>query len=318
MKPHRLVVLLVMSLAAGLVSIVSPTAAYATDRNPCQGLGIVKPKDLDQEIPVILVHGFRGGASDWGTIDEVDSFFRKVDNIPGAKVVQSFQYNSWKWVDAQQNGPRLAKLIDCYAHFSYQNGGSRQVILVGYSMGGLVIRDAISRQSYDGQWAIQDRVAQVITIGTPHMGATLPLVYGLAWKTHLNNFIPGSEALQKLAHVPSDIPSFTIAGDVTKVYVNEKGKETKRERLYDDTLVATNSAHFDSNALAGGGERTFSCDKQYKARRINSLFYSYVTYDSKEVGCEHSALIRNQSNGVRQAVVDAITAYLIWHDTPRD
>ncbi len=45
-----------------------------------------------------------------------------------------------------------------------------RVALIGHSMGGLVIRAATAVQ---GEWTWRDRVSDVVTLGTPHLGAPL-------------------------------------------------------------------------------------------------------------------------------------------------
>lgn len=314
MTSRRLVSLLATWLTVSFLLVMSPLVVQAAEPKPCKGLGVTVPRNSDTEIPVILVHGFRGSKDDWGTRRDLDSVYGAVHNIDGVNVVHSFQYNSWQWVDASGSGPRLAKVIDCYAYTSNQRGGPGRVILIGYSMGGLVIRDAISRTSSDGLREIQSLVAQVITIGTPHEGV-VSSAGRLLPKTQAANFAPGSQELEHLSSVPSGIPSYAIAGNVIRVYQDSRRVEVKREHPYDDTLVGVLSATAEYNDLPGGGKKIISCEKRYREQRWGSQkFYRSTNTPS----CEHGELIRNTSSGVRSEVVGAIQAYLAWRNNPGD
>lgn len=71
--------------------------------------------------------------------------------------------------------------------------GADKVILFGHSMGGLAIREYYQNKRH---WrTTSDRVAQIVTLGTPHLGSnsnSLGLVY------YLNSFLEWSEAVRDL------------------------------------------------------------------------------------------------------------------------
>ena len=70
----------------------------------------------------------------------------------------------------RENGAALAALLQDLA--DAWPGGIDRIALVGHSMGGLVIRSACAvRTDTDRPWA--ERVSDVVTLGTPHLGAPL-------------------------------------------------------------------------------------------------------------------------------------------------
>ena len=70
----------------------------------------------------------------------------------------------------RENGAALAALLQDLA--DAWPGGIDRLALVGHSMGGLVIRSACAvRTDADRPWA--ERVSDVVTLGTPHLGAPL-------------------------------------------------------------------------------------------------------------------------------------------------
>ena len=70
----------------------------------------------------------------------------------------------------RENGAALAALLQDLA--DAWPGGLDRLALVGHSMGGLVIRSACAvRTDADRPWA--ERVSDVVTLGTPHLGAPL-------------------------------------------------------------------------------------------------------------------------------------------------
>jgi pimeloyl-ACP methyl ester carboxylesterase len=306
-KSTGFVVLLLCLLT---VVVAQPSFASTAGGNPAYCDSAVEPLtnlDIQDEVPVILVYGFKGRTDDWGVVTEQASFAGMVNSLPGVTVAHLFNYSTGFWVDHPDNGPKLAKTIDCVAKLSLQNGGKGKVVVVGYSMGGLVARDALSRRSTDGQRAIADEVGQVITIGTPHVGI-LPNIFGVVPFTLLSAFMPGSGELSRLPHFPSQTVVHTIAGDVERVYYNKRGNEVKRERPYDDTLVTTQSANaeYSIDVSKGGGETTISCQKRYNGYGR----FGWYRADKQAAPCEHSQLISNAGNGVREDTVNAIGKYV--------
>jgi triacylglycerol lipase len=78
------------------------------------------------------------------------------------------RYNSGLHVS--ENGALLAALVDALARC--HPAGVREIVLVGHSMGGLVIRSACETARAEGQpWL--DRVSHAFYLGSPHRGAPL-------------------------------------------------------------------------------------------------------------------------------------------------
>ena len=85
------------------------------------------------------------------------------------------RYNTGRHVS--DNGHDLARLLDELT--AAWPGRVREILLVGHSMGGLVIRSACHYGSEDGAAWVR-RVRHVFYLGSPHLGAPLARVAGLA------------------------------------------------------------------------------------------------------------------------------------------
>ena len=296
-----------------LAVVAIPNHAFAANGNPAycdSSVPRLDNQNIGTEVPVVMVHGLFGNATAWGSISDTSSFAGRVNNIPGVAVAHRFDYNWSNWVTDPQNGPRLAKTIDCVAQISQHNGGKGKVIVVGYSMGGLMARDALSRTV--GQHSVADEVGQVVTIGTPHAGANVSAWCGVAMVPMCKWFVPGSPELTALPPFPPQTIVHTSAGDVTRVYYNQQGQEINRENPYDDTLVPVNSANeaYTIDANKGGGSTTVTCQKNYLTFGIlGSISYSTAN-------CEHGQLIQDASNGIREDTIAAIEKYVAYLNKP--
>lgn len=289
-----------------LLADIQPAAADPANPSYCDSdVAKIDNQNFGTDIPVILVHGLSGNKDDWGD-PENPGFYKTINDMQDVSVVQSFSYNTLLWVNNSNNGPKLAKTIDCVSRISTANGGVGKVIVIGYSMGGLVARDALSRQSTDGQRAIADEVGQVITIGTPHRGVD-PSKYPKVLLYPA--LIAGSGELENLPSFPSQTVVHTIAGDVAEVYHNSNDPEDvgSVNRPYDDTLVSTLSAHaeYTVGEAEGGGDTTVLCNKDYWP-----TLPALGMYQSDTASCEHGQLILDASNGVREDAVEAIEKYV--------
>ena len=131
--------------------------------------GVTNPVPGKDEIgikqPVILVHGWNGDPSAFGSADDPASMRGGIRSIPGVWV-GAFNYKptSSEWVDKPGNGPDLMRYINRVAHASKLGHGPGKVIVVGYSMGGLMTRWA----AYNGA---AGNIAMVVTVGTPNTGS---------------------------------------------------------------------------------------------------------------------------------------------------
>lgn len=101
--------------------------------------------------------------------DEIkSSLIGKLQQIPGAAVYM-FDYHqvSSRWVTDPQIGRKLAKGIECVTQ-TYGN----KAVMIGHSMGGLAIREALSQTDTQGA-AVSERVSRAVTFGTPNDGTAI-------------------------------------------------------------------------------------------------------------------------------------------------
>ena len=126
--------------------------------------------------PLLLVHGIWCNRGVWYGFKKklaalgVEQVYA-IDLIPLSGTIETY---------AEQ----LAQRIDMIC----RNAGSKQVILIAHSLGGLVARSYL--QHYG-----QEKVAQLITLGTPHHGSELAW---FALGPAVKQLRPGSSALIKL------------------------------------------------------------------------------------------------------------------------
>ncbi len=92
-----------------------------------------------------------------------------------------------------ENGVALASLLDELV--AGWPGGVRRIALVGHSMGGLVMRAACAVTT-DADSAWTDLVTNVVTLGTPHLGA--PLERGVALGARALGWFPESAPLGRI------------------------------------------------------------------------------------------------------------------------
>lgn len=105
--------------------------------------------------PVLLVHGICGDAADWQAFGE--------ELTAAGFDVQRFQYGSRQYSD-----PPAVYVANLAAKLDSMQ--SDRVAVVAHSMGGLVAREYMKRQIESGR---TNRIAQLVTLGTPHHGSDL-------------------------------------------------------------------------------------------------------------------------------------------------
>ena len=136
-------------------------------------------KEIGTRTPVIFVHGFGGHGSDWGSTDsrgqpdDPTSMLYKVNQVPGTYVL-SFGYDraDTKWVDDPLSGQAFTGYVNRVARASKTAKGPGNVIVVTFSMGGLVTRYAAGNGAAGS-------IAMVITIGAPNKGSFLSDAHNL-------------------------------------------------------------------------------------------------------------------------------------------
>ena len=86
-------------------------------------------------------------------------------------------------LSVRTNGAALAAVLESLE--AQWPTGVTEVALIGHSMGGLVIRAATAEP---GEWTWRQRVTEVVTLGTPHLGA--PLARGVKQGSGLLGRLP--------------------------------------------------------------------------------------------------------------------------------
>jgi pimeloyl-ACP methyl ester carboxylesterase len=123
---------------------------------------------------VVLVHGLVETERSWNGKDTGSGLSQAIDIHPALTPV-SIRYNTGLRVSA--NGSELASLLDeVHRHWPVP---VESIALVGHSMGGLVVRSAITAAREAGQhWVNQ--IDDVVTLGSPHRGTPLEKLVNVA------------------------------------------------------------------------------------------------------------------------------------------
>lgn len=123
--------------------------------------------DPGERIPVVFVHGLLGSADVWTSPHgNGTALFQAVASLPGF-VADVFDYGRFsdRWVTHESIAPALAGRIKCLAEASHRGYGPGRVVVVGHSMGGLAIRQAL------GEKGVGEAVGLAVTIASPHKGS---------------------------------------------------------------------------------------------------------------------------------------------------
>ncbi len=243
------------AISARLMSDVAPANDVPKDVPPPN---YVPTKDeIGQKTPVIFVHGFGESAAQWS---DGGNMLANVDSINGVMSLR-FDYTATdhQWVDNPANGPALTQYIKQVAQASRDGKGTGKVVLVGFSMGGLMIRYAATTGAEAGD------IGMVITIATPNDGSFAsnirPLICaGPTVVTVLaEHAVPGlcsdweaadamslfAPRIMKLPQLPPSIPVLhAIAGDETFIWEIWAGHPQSRVMLpfFGDGIVTPGSA----------------------------------------------------------------------------
>lgn len=128
---------------------VVPPAAIAAECEARRALGVA-----------VLLHGLAGTEYQWGS-----SYTDRLAEHD--LLVARVRYNAGRAI--MSNGAELASLLDELVAALPQE--RRRLVLVGHSMGGLVIGSALAQSDPAAAWV--GAVSDVVTLGTPHGGAAL-------------------------------------------------------------------------------------------------------------------------------------------------
>ncbi|MCJ1451370.1 hypothetical protein MMC28_001706, partial [Mycoblastus sanguinarius] len=131
----------------------------------------------DLKVDIVAVHGLNGDAKDTWTDPKTKAFFLE-DYLPtdvkGARVL-NFSYNAdaafgnttADILDHAKN--LLASLVD---QREDDDGKQRPIIFMAYSLGGIIVKQAINWANIESQYHnIRDHTLGIVFFGTPHRGS---------------------------------------------------------------------------------------------------------------------------------------------------
>ena len=149
-----------------------------------------EPEEGDGTMPVLLVHGLYHNRTAW-------LLFKRRLRRAGFTNLHTYGYNSYTQdFDHAMHGMR-AKL-----DWLLGDDPDARVILVGHSLGGLICRCAAGDPRYC------DRVACLVTLGSPHKGSELALA---GCNRMARQLIPGRRIAREVAAAPDpDCPRLGI------------------------------------------------------------------------------------------------------------
>ncbi|HNC04555.1 MAG TPA: alpha/beta fold hydrolase, partial [Agitococcus sp.] len=140
---------------------------------------------------VIFVHGLCESDIDWQRGEHHQQFYHELAQS-GYKVAW-LRYNTGRAI--HHNGEEFAELLQ--NHFA--NKG-KSVMLIGHSMGGLVIRSAMDwAEKQQHTWL--SRISHAAYLGTPHLGAPLERLGNKA--NNLLNITPYTRPFMRLGNIRS-------------------------------------------------------------------------------------------------------------------
>jgi triacylglycerol lipase len=175
-----------------------------------------------ERIPVLLVHGYAGTEFMWHPL-------RTALSTAGFDQVVALRYNAFR-ADIHQ----IADWLVDQAERTMMACGTRQIHLIGHSMGGLIIRDAVQARG------LGNRARTVVTLATPHHGTPYArLVPGpCARQMH-----PGSSFLRGLTAHDRGGPTRWVDIRATEDRVVTAGPDEKAPGRADLVQVSHRAGH---------------------------------------------------------------------------
>jgi len=148
---------------------------------------------------VLLVHGVMTSEQIWQGGDGADYGARLAADYGFTPLY--LRYNSGRTI--ADNGAELSQLLETLVQAFPTPMPIEELLLLGYSMGGLVLRSACHAAGMAGHTWLA-RVQRAIYVGTPHLGA--PLERAGRWVTRLLETIddPYTRLIADLANLRSD------------------------------------------------------------------------------------------------------------------
>ena len=163
----------------------------ATD-NPLALSTSLRPGDFVATAPrglLVLAHGLCMADTGWRTKNGHDHGVRLAEELNLQPLY--LQYNSG--LPIHQNGQSFAALLEAICQ--RWSSPVEEIILLGYSMGGLVCRSACHYAQREG-YTWTSKLTKLVTLGTPHHGS--PLQRAGAWADFVLEISPYSEPIARL------------------------------------------------------------------------------------------------------------------------
>ncbi|ODU03100.1 MAG: hypothetical protein ABS81_15420 [Pseudonocardia sp. SCN 72-86] len=333
-------------LVAIAVVLTLGSAAAPADAAPAS---IYCATSGDTRQPVLLVHGFNSGPSTWGDEGRV----RLVGDASAAcTTVFDYADRSTRWVTDAAIGPALASRILDLAAASAAAGGSGKVVVVGHSMGGLATRCAASTTCNGGRAGVAERIAELVTLGTPNFGSWLvsdgthavastfsaacylrppgspvttilcDLVRRLGTSDAGRAFERGSSELGQLPPLPATVPVYALAAHI-ELRSSFFGLNDTDLGEGGDLVVLPDSALAIGRAIGNlGGTQTIDCGTQYVTDLLfspRSCTHVTLTNDTRflDAVAHQIALVAAQKRGptAQQVVNGVLPAHVCESDS---
>lgn len=174
------------ALLLGLALGLDPLMRYCEKKDQDAG---------NEELPpLLLVHGLYHNATGW-------LYLRRRLRKAGFRKICTMSYSSWR-TDMEI----ITRLLDCEVkNLEHQYPGQKP-ILVGHSLGGLLIRNWLAKEENQG------RVLGALTLGAPHKGSKMAAVaFGALGKS----LLPSNPFFENLARTesPASIPCVSLVSE---------------------------------------------------------------------------------------------------------
>ncbi|MCG6495224.1 alpha/beta fold hydrolase [Kitasatospora sp. A2-31] len=123
---------------------------------------------------VVMVHGFMSGPEVW---DRFSGLIGEDADLAGAQVLRfGYRTKLWKPLNPTRAIPSLDTVADSLKEFLRTDAERfERLVLLGHSMGGLVIQRHLVRMLADGHGRQLDRIKRVVLLATPSAGSVLGL-----------------------------------------------------------------------------------------------------------------------------------------------
>ncbi|MFD8693333.1 alpha/beta fold hydrolase, partial [Kitasatospora purpeofusca] len=163
-----------------------------------------------------MVHGFMSGPEVW---DRFADLIAEDADLAEARVLRfGYRTKLWKPLNPTRVIPSLDTVADSLKEFLRTDAERfEQLVLVGHSMGGLVIQRHLVRMLADGQGRQLDRINRVVLLATPSAGSVL----GLEARRALLRGNPQEKQLRPLNEQISDTLSRVLKGIINATELSD-------------------------------------------------------------------------------------------------